>query len=484
MGELLYFGLGLGTGGVVVWLVWWHLRREMFALDEVNQRLHDDRTIVVGFMHDLIESIGQGISREALLQQVVGAAVGCTGAMSACIFDRTGSSLRGVAMHGLFPPHRPLPESVRRKSSLRTEFLEQVLRAESFEVGEGLVGTVAQDGRGLLIPDAMEDPRIVVHEDPALQVRSVIVVPIRFRDQVIAVLAIVNRSDGMPFDEADFSLANALAEQAALAIQNLSLMDLQIERNRLEADLSLASNIQGMLLPSVFPSTPGLSVAALYEPAQKVGGDLYDLIRIDEFRYAVAVADVAGKGIPASLIMAITQSNLGHFARQSDSPLAAVRGLNEVICNETRKEMFVTLVYALVDLEAETLTVVRAGHEAPLLCSRADETAGARVETIKSRGMALGMVDDRIFTRSIEATTRPFRLGDVLLLFTDGIVEAANAKGEEFGGERLREVLLSAQRSNPEMINRQIRERVGQWSGSHDPDDDITLLCLKRETVG
>jgi phosphoserine phosphatase RsbU/P len=367
---------------------------------------------------------------------------------------------------------------VRKTASSRTEFLEQVLRAEVFEVGEGLVGLVAQTDKGILIAEAESDPRVIRHEDPALRVRSVIVVPISFRGSNLAVLAIVNRSDGLPFDESDFSLASSLAEQAALAVQNLALMDLQIERNRLEADLSLASNIQGLLLPSTFPSIPGVSLAALYEPAQKVGGDLYDLIPIDPHRYGVAVADVAGKGIPASLIMAITQSNLSHFARRSESPLATVEALNDVLHHETRHEMFVTLVYAVIDLRAETVTVVRAGHEAPLLWKA---SAGeGRIEALKPRGMALGMMGEAVFRRSLQASTHPFTPGDVLLLFTDGIIEATNASGEEFGNTRLAQALAAHHRGPPEEINRCIREAVGRWTAGESALDDITLLCIKR----
>ena len=478
MAAVLYYGLGLICGGIVAWLLWWQGRRETLALDEEKQRLKDERQIVGGFMHDLVESIGEGRSREELMQQVVQAAVASTGAMSACVFVREGRKLQSVAATGLFPPHRPLPEVIRHSVATRAEFLELVLKAEVFEVGEGLVGMVAQTGKGVLIEDAEQDPRVIKHDDPALKVRAVMVVPISFRDHNIAVLAIVNRSDGLPFDEIDFSLAKSFAEQAGLALQNLALMDLQIERNRLEADLSLASNIQGLLLPSNFPRISGLSLAGHYEPAQKVGGDLYDMVKIDEQRYGVVVADVAGKGIPASLIMAITQSNFGHFAKRSISPAATLRELNEVLYSETRQEMFVTLVYALVDLVAETVTVVRAGHEAALLLRQTQ--SGLSTEFLKPKGMALGLVGDKVFRNSLEELVIPFREGDILVLYTDGITESANRKGEEFGGKRLAEELVKQHLGTPELINRGIRDKVAHWTGPSAQSDDITLLTIKR----
>jgi sigma-B regulation protein RsbU (phosphoserine phosphatase) len=478
MGAVLYYGLGLFCGGVIAWMLWWQGRRETLALDEEKQRLQDERKIVGGFMHDLVELIGQGFSREELMQQVVQAAVGSTGAMSACVFERQGNQLQSIAVSGLFPPHRPLPESIHDSISTRAEFLELVLRAEKFEVGEGLVGMVAQTGEGILIEDAENDPRVIKHHDPALHVRAVMVVPISFRDLNLAVLAIVNRSDGLCFDEVDFSLATSLAEQAGLALHNLALMDLQIERNRLEADLSLASNIQGLLLPSNFPSINGLALAGHYEPAQKVGGDLYDMVKIDEDRYGVVIADVAGKGVPASLIMAITQSNFGHFAKRHISPKATVCELNEVLYADTRQEMFVTLLYALIDLKHDTVTLVRAGHEPALMVRKSEE--GSVVESITPRGMALGLVGEKIFSRALEEVVLPFREGDILFLYTDGITESPNRNGEEFGGRRLAAELQKLHQGMPEAINREVWAKVAAWTGPQAQSDDITLLSTKR----
>lgn len=479
MMSAIWMVVGLLLGALFAWVIWWHARRDVLRMDEEKQRLQDERTLVVQFMHDLIEAIGEGVNEQELMQRVVHSAVLATGAMSACIFGRDGNRLRGLAVEGLFPPHRRLPESVRANLLSRTGFLERVLKSEVFEVGEGLVGVVARTGQGVLIRDAESDPRVVKHDDPALRIRSCLVVPISFRDHNIAVLAIVNRADGMPFEESDFSLAKALAEQAGLALQNLSLMALQIERNRLEADLSLASNIQGLLLPSAFPELPGLDVAGLYEPAQQVGGDLYDLIQIGPHRYAAAIADVSGKGIPASLVMAITQSNLGHFAKHSESPREALLELNEVLHSETRDEMFVTIILAYIDTAAETLTLVRAGHEAALLATR-DRFGEMTVEALKPRGMAVGMVPNHVFGANLEEEVRPFRPGDVLLLYTDGITEGINLQGEEYGGQRLFAALGELTDKSADGINRNIRERVRSFGGERSQLDDITVLTVKR----
>ncbi len=293
-------------------------------------------------------------------------------------------------------------------------------------------------------------------------------------------LAIVNTTDGIPFGETDFSLAQSLGEQAALALQNLELMAIQIERNRMENDLSLASSIQGMLLPKQFPNQPKLEFAATYLPAQKVGGDFYDCFELSDGCIGVAVADVSGKGVPASLVMAICQSNLRHFARANRCPAVALRRLNEVIDEETGQEMFVTIVYAVIDPAAETVTLARAGHELPLLCHAGDGDGSCATEFVACKGMAVGMVPDIIFRGAIEEVTRPFRSGDCLILFTDGVTEAANEKEEEFANDRLEKAVQRACRESAKEINQRIVDSVSAFAGTNDHSDDFTLLTVKH----
>lgn len=473
------FFLGLCATALITWYVWWNARREYLRLDEEKQRLQDERKIVVDFMHQLAESLASGVDREALLRTIVHAGVVSTGALSACLFLRSGNRLRGAAVEGLFPPHRRLPPELRNSSAGRARFIEQVLRSETFEVGEGLVGAVAASGKGILIAQAESDPRVVEHDDPALKVRSAIVVPISFRDRNLAVLAIVNRSDGLPFGESDFSLAVSLGEQAGLALQNFELMAFQLEKTRLENDLVLARNIQGMLLPKKFPEHPQLSFAAIYESAQQVGGDLYDVFPLKDGRIGLAIADVSGKGIPASLVMAICQSNLRHFARRYGAPAKVLTKLNEVLAVETSGEMFVTVIYAVLDPAHDSLTFARAGHELPLLCS-ANGGEGGRSQFVRSEGMAVGMVPGELFEPAIEDVTIPFAAGDSLILFTDGVTEALNTRQEEFSNDRLAEIAREACHRSPSEINSAIRQHVTRFCGGNAPSDDFTLVTVKR----
>jgi len=476
---MVWFIIGILTGGGFGWFFWWSARREALRLDEEKQMFAQEKMIMLDFMHSMVEAIGQGVDRQELFQKVVHAAVLSTGALSACVFERSNDTLRGTAVEGLFPPHRALPPSSGIKVATRAKFIEQILRSEVFRVGEGLVGTAAQTGEGILIEDARNDPRVIHHDDPALQVRSVIVVPISFRDHNIAVLAIVNPSDGGAFNEMDFSMARSLCEQAGLAIHNLDMMELQIEKNRLDVDLELASNIQGMLLPKKFPVTRILDIASVYRPAQKVGGDLYDTFRIDDDRIGFAVADVSGKGVPASIVMAICQSNLRHLAMQHASPSKVLSSLNQVLESEMREDMLVTMVYAVVDTRRGMIQMARAGHELPILFSRASGGRGA-ARQLPSEGMGLGMVPAEIFDTAIVETEFPFVAGDILVLFTDGITEMRNEEGTEYSNARLADLIVTLQDRSAADINQGILDSVALFVGDEPQIDDITLLTIKH----
>ena len=478
IGMILFFSLGVLVGAGIGWIFWWTSRREINRLDEQRQMLAEEKLIVFDFVHSMVEAIGEGVTREELFERVVHAAILSTGALSACIFEQENNLIRGVAVEGLFPPHRPLPESARSKITTRAKFIEQILKTEVFKVGEGLVGTVAQTGIGILIENALEDPRVVKHEDPSLEVRSVIVVPIRFRSSRLGVLAIVNPSDGGSFGENDFSLAQNIAEQAGLAIHNLDLMASQIEKNKLDVDLGLAHEIQNMLLPHEFPARPGLDVASFYQPAQKVGGDLFDIFEIDESRIGVAIADVSGKGIPASLLMAICQSNLRHFARHLVTPAKVLQALNEVLTVEMRQDMFITVTYAVIDLNARQLVLARGGHELPLLVHHGNG-APAKVDFLASEGMALGMVPAEIFDSAIEELTVPFVPGDVLIFYTDGLTEAIDRNGQEYGKARLAEVACTAAPHGSQALVDRLIAEVGQFRGQQDSQlDDLTVVVV------
>lgn len=473
--------LGVGLGIVVMLVPLARARGEADRVEQDNQKLAQDRQRLFDFIHLMTEALGEGLSRQELQQRIVHAAILCTGALSACIFERTSrNTLRGIAVEGLFPPHRPLSEAVKGKLVTRAKFIEQVLTAEEFPVGEGAVGRVAQTGRGELLADAASDPRMVKHDDPALAVRSVIVVPLLFRGRFFGVLAVTNPAGEQLFNEGDFTLMQSLAEQAALALHNAEFLHLQLEKRQLDLDLSIASGIQQMLLPRGMPNLAGIELDARYTPAQRVGGDLYDFFPLSETRLGIVVADVSGKGIPASLLMAICRTNLRQIALRHTSPSRVLAELNQVLGSDIQAGLYVTMLYAIIDVAANQVTVARAGHELPLFVRRDVVNGLARADYVGSEGMALGLVPDDIFSVAIADHTEPLNPGEVLVLYTDGLTEAPNDEGKEFSGARLADIVRTVQQRSPREINDAILENLQKFTGDLPQRDDFTLVAVKR----
>jgi sigma-B regulation protein RsbU (phosphoserine phosphatase) len=477
------FMAGAALSALILGLAWALIQSLRLAdrREEERQQAVEDRQRAVEFMHLMAETLGEGLARDELHQRIVHASILCTGALSACLFEsRPGGGLRGVAVEGLFPPHRPLAEVGAPAGSTRAKFIEQVLKSEAIAVGEGVVGRVAATREGELIADAEADLRIYRHRDPALAVRSLIAVPMAFRDRLFGVLAVANPVDDRSFTPLEFSLMASLAEQAALALHNAEFLNLQIERKQLDLDLSIASGIQQMLLPKQSTAVAGLDLDSRYRPAQKVGGDLYDIIVLSPTQVGVAVADVSGKGIPASLLMAICRTNLRQIAPRHTSPAAALRELNRTMEADASGGLYVTMLYAVIDVAAGRVTFARAGHELPLF-SRRDLVSGVYLaQFVRSEGMPLGMVPDELFSAVIEDQVEPFGTGDTLVLYTDGVTEAPNEEDKEFSGARLADVVRALHQRPASEINDAVLASVLRFTGEVAQRDDFTLVTVKR----
>ena len=435
MHSFLWF-FGGGIIGIILFIFarkkWTKLHKDLL---EQNNQLAQEKKIAVDFMHNLAEAIGEGVERKVLYQRIVHTAVKTTGAMSACIYEKLSNGrLKGVAVEGLFPPQRIIKLDTEEKDTPRARFIEKVLNSEILEAEEGVVGEVGKTGKAVFIPNALEDPRIIKHRDPSLSVRSIIYSPLIHDDQTLGVLAVANPASEIPFSETDFSMINSLGEQAALAIKNSDAMNLRFEKTRMDADLRLAHDVQELFLTHIFPPSRGLEIDAKYIPSAQVGGDFYDFHQLSSHKFCLCIADVSGKGVPASLLMALCQTHLKHLVHKNRSPSEILVLLNEELFPRIRKDMFITLFLAVLDTQKDKITYARAGHEAALLAKRDIENVG--VLKLKGNGMALGMVEPSLFSHLIEDNEVSFSSGDVLCLFTDGVTERANSEGEEFGVSR------------------------------------------------
>lgn len=251
----------------------------------------------------------------------------------------------------------------------------------------------------------------------------------------------------------------------------------QIEKEKFKKELQIAHEIQDFLLPKTIPDLPGFELRSYYSPAKEIGGDYFDYFQLNDRLLGIVVADVSGKGIPGSLGMVMTRSLLRSQVQGNPSPSRVLSQTNVLFRENMKKGMFVTMFYAILDLETRVLRCANAGH-LPLLVAR---SSTRQVEVIPSNGVALGIAAGSKFEQYLKDQTVMLETGDIVVIYTDGVNEATNSSGEQFGIERINSCLLESLKLPAGDVVNKICQRVTEFSGIVEPADDITLLALKKQ---
>jgi phosphoserine phosphatase RsbU/P len=471
--------------GLVVVLVTLYLRRKLRVsqtLQDQLQRefvaLQQEKKIVYDFLHDLGEAFTEEIDREHLLRIIVTCARKVTGARGAAIYlwNEDRSRLMAAIVSGVFPPALKVDNIVADQLAAKQEDLESFLRLEAIPADSpAVIAEVARTGVAIHAEQVEADERFPWFRQKILQTETYMAVPLHYREEQLGVLALANQEEGKAFSKADFDLIKSVADQAAYSLQHAQIYRQLTDKKRLDHDIEVAREIQRILLPSSAPQVDGFNCAALNIPAQQVSGDYFDFIQVDEHRWGVAVADVSGKGVPASLIMAMCRSVLRSKAPGNTSPAQVLREVNRQLYPDIREDMFITMLYLVMD-GAGTLTLARAGHEAALLC----KDHFRHIEAIDAPGIALGIDAGDVFDEVIKDVTIALNPLDTVVVYTDGINEALDAEGNEFGQEQLKAVLTAAGPQSVDFLVKTIVERVQNFSSGHPQNDDITLAAIQR----
>lgn len=294
--------------------------------------------------------------------------------------------------------------------------------------------------------------------------------------RLIGSILLGRRTDGKPVTGSQVPFINAVASQGASGIEAARLYEHELARRRYEEELATARRIQQSLLPSTMPELSGITINAVSHPAMEVGGDYYEVIPLSEDRFLVMIADVSGKGLPASLYMAELHGMVRVAASIRQSPRDMLTLLNNHLCKTLERGMFITATIALFDCTAGTVTASRAGHT-PLVRRR-----GTEVETFVPQGLPLGVRSQDLFASVLEEISIEHLPGDHYILYSDGVSEAMNEDRDEFGEERLME-LLAAQTENcsPEDYIENILDNIAEFRGSAEQNDDITVVVTQIE---
>jgi len=345
---------------------------------------------------------------------------------------------------------------------------------DTVKLSRTILKAVMESKETILSADASSDTQFSASESiSSLSIRSMICSPmIGLNGDVLGVINIDTQNPLAQFKNEDAQLLAAVAVPAALAYEGARLLQSYIEKQKQDNEMNIASAVQLALLPERMPDVEGYEFFAMYESAQAVGGDYYDVFPLKNGKIAIAFGDVAGKGVPASLIMSRISTVVRSVVEFVDDVSQAIEKINGHMCARAVEGRFVTFVLVILDPVKHTMSLVIAGHMSPII-RKPDGTLEEFSEDLI--GVPLGVVDGYPF----DVAMREIGRGETVVIYTDGVSEAMNAAGELYGTDRLRE-LVKKESGDTQKLGTAIRADVRKHAGGHPQNDDITLMVFGR----
>ena len=475
--RFLLFGLLVAS--LVGWLLTYQRQRwRIRGLERANEEIQVEENLVFDFLHGLGEAFRDVIRPHDLHRLIVESSVRILDAHGGALYlvDRTGTRLKLAYVSQGCPPLIEVPSRVLQQAASTPVALDSYLRSHAINAGEGLVGRVWKSGEAIHLTDVEHVTELANLRETALGTASAMVTPLLYGRQNMGVLAVANGPESPPFSPSDFVVFKSISEQSAFALYNAIIYSEANEKKRLDHDLQIARDIQRILLPAQPPPIEGFDIAGINIPAREVSGDYFDYIKVDEERLGVVIADVSGKGVPASLIMAICRSVLRAEARLGQSPAEVLQKVNRQLYPDIKEDMFISMAYLILDHKNDHVTLSRGGHDAPLLY----RAATGKVEVLKPPGMALGIDSGDVFDRITGDLSVPLERDDCLVLYTDGVTEMLAANGDEFGPERMIQSIRASAREGAQGIIARLTDDVRDFAGGHPQNDDITLIVVRK----
>ncbi|MBI5305154.1 MAG: SpoIIE family protein phosphatase [Chloroflexi bacterium] len=346
-------------------------------------------------------------------------------------------------------------------------------------IGEEVKASFGSDAQAVALRQAARevigtDHAAIISDTHVPEFGAILWTPLKTQERVLGGI-VLGRGAGEPiFSASDEKLLMALAGQAAIALENVSLHHAELEKERFQRELQLAYDVQASLIPRETPIVPGWDFAAYWQPAREVSGDFYDFFPVPAGQ-SIVIADVSDKGMHAALFMALTRSTVRASTLAAESPADGLTRANRLLCADSTGGMFVTLFYAQLDPLKKEITYVNAGHNPPLVL----RAATRELIELPRTGVMLGFNEGMEFAQANVA----LELGDMILFYTDGVTEANDASGEQFGEERLRAWMLEHADASPAALLDALKRALGEFIGSAAPFDDITVVIAKRVPV-
>ncbi|MBN2104902.1 SpoIIE family protein phosphatase [bacterium] len=313
--------------------------------------------------------------------------------------------------------------------------------------------------------------RISEREEPLL------ICPMKLMEDAVGILVLNGRHSGSQYSESEKSFLATLIRQAVFALENVLLLNELTEQERLKQELKIAGQVQHNLLPRHDPKIAGFDIQGLCLPATEIGGDYFDYFGIDQNRLGITIADVTGKGTSAAFYMAVVKGLMTSLTKIHTSPKILLSELNRRLYDIMDRHIFITMIYAVIDQSKRCLIFSRAGHNSLLIKDRKTCSVHSHVP----EGIGLGLEKGEVFDQTIHEETISLNTLDTILFYTDGIIEAANTDGIEFGEERLINLIRSQNSRNAGKINQTVIAAVKNHAGQAKQQDDMTLVAITRQ---
>jgi serine phosphatase RsbU (regulator of sigma subunit) len=352
------------------------------------------------------------------------------------------------------------------------ELKVRAARGEGFKISTTVRDRVLRKKESLLVRDAMLDHSLKAQMSIVEQkVRSMIAVPLQTNDRVIGLIYVDQPHMAREFTREDLNLLTVMANVAAIRIEHVRLNEVEEAERAMAKDMQQAALIQNSLLPGKAPVIAGLDIAGKTVACRTVGGDYYDFLQFPDGRVGLLIGDVAGKGMPASLMMSSLHARVHVLFEDGDDLAQKVTRLNKTTCQNCPDNRFITFFMTVADPATGELVYSNAGHNPPLLVRKS-----GGFELLKGGGMILGILPKSVYTES-RAAMQP---GDVLVLFTDGVTEATDPQGEDFGDERLAALVASMGDRPTSDIVEAIHCAVAEYTQGAPAADDITVVAVRK----
>ncbi len=329
-----------------------------------------------------------------------------------------------------------------------------------------------RDRAPLMIEDAASSQLLLPAFRQLFGIRSLLLAPLMTRREIVGALIVDQGARPRRFNPHEIEVVMGIANQAAVAIEGARLSQEAEEKKQLDYELRLARQIQKSFLPEACPYLRGYELCSMWQTAREVSGDFYDFVWLHNERLGITIADVSDKGMAAAMFMALSRTILRTMAIGKPTVHETVERANDLILADARSDMFVTVFYAVLDPNTHQLTYVNAGHNPPLLYRAAHK----QVTTLKGHGVALGVLEGI----SLEERAVGLEPGDLVLMYTDGVTDAINALQEEFGADRLADLVAIHAHQSVESIVDEIKRAVTDFAGEGVRFDDLTMVALKR----